>query len=272
MRRALAIDEKSFGASHPNVARDLNNLATLLQATNRLAEAEALMRRALAIDKQSFGPDHPKVARALNNLAGLLQATNRLSDAEPLMRRALAIYEKSFGPDHPKVAIGLNNLAALLQATNRLSDAEPLMRRALAIDEKSLGPNHPDVVLRLNNLATLLEDQGRWLEAAALRRKAKPVMTGAHAGGGPAKAVLAQNAVHLRAYARARTQLCRSVPRCLKASFMASRRTACWRAPRPNTRFSTPVIVKMCSMGWAKPSALNEGMSGLKGRPSLRTS
>ena len=50
MRRALAIDEKSYGADHPAVARDLNNLAQLLQATNRLGEAEPLMRRALAID------------------------------------------------------------------------------------------------------------------------------------------------------------------------------------------------------------------------------
>ena len=63
MRRALAIDEASFGAEHPNVARDLNNLAQLLQATNRLAEAEPLMRRALAIDEASFGAEHPNVAR-----------------------------------------------------------------------------------------------------------------------------------------------------------------------------------------------------------------
>jgi hypothetical protein len=38
-RRALAIDEKSFGPDHPNVARDLNNLAELLRATNRLSVA-----------------------------------------------------------------------------------------------------------------------------------------------------------------------------------------------------------------------------------------
>ena len=48
---------------------DLNNLAQLLQDTNRLAEAEPLMRRALAIDEKSFGPDHPDVAIGLNNLA-----------------------------------------------------------------------------------------------------------------------------------------------------------------------------------------------------------
>ena len=72
-RRALAIDEKSFGPEHPNVATSLNNLAAIARATNRLAEAEPLYRRALAIDEKSFGPDHPNVAIRLNNLAQLLQ-------------------------------------------------------------------------------------------------------------------------------------------------------------------------------------------------------
>ena len=61
-RRALAIDEASYGPDHPTVAIRLNNLAQLLQATNRLGEAEPLMRRALAIDEASYGPDHPTVA------------------------------------------------------------------------------------------------------------------------------------------------------------------------------------------------------------------
>ena len=256
MRRALAIDEKSFGPEHPNVAIRLNNLAQLLQATNRLAEAEPLMRRALAIDEKSFGPEHPNVAIRLNNLAAaaaghqpagrgraadaprarhrreelrsrpsqrrhhaqqpgpaaaghqpagrgraadapcarhrreelrarpsqrrhrpqqpgrLLQATNRLAEAEPLMRRALAIDEKSSAPSIPSVATALNNLAELLRATNRLAEAEPLMRRALAIDEKSFGPDHPDVASDLNNLAQLLQATNRLAEAEPLYRRA----------------------------------------------------------------------------------------------------
>ena len=62
MRRALAIDEKTYGADHPEVAIRFNNVAELLQATNRLAEAEPLIRRALAIDEKSYGADHPNVA------------------------------------------------------------------------------------------------------------------------------------------------------------------------------------------------------------------
>jgi hypothetical protein len=59
------------------VAIRLNNLAQLLQATNRLAEAEPLYRRALAIDEASYGNDHPNVAIHLSNLATLLYATTR---------------------------------------------------------------------------------------------------------------------------------------------------------------------------------------------------
>jgi tetratricopeptide (TPR) repeat protein len=163
MRRALAIDEASFGSDHPDVAVDLNNLAQLLQATNRLDEAEPLMRRALAIDEASFGSEHPNVAIRLNNLAQLLQATNRLEEAEPLMRRALAIDETSFGSEHPNVARDLNNLAQLLQATNRLDEAEPLSRRVVEIFllfTMRTGHEHPHLNAALENYRTLLTAMG----------------------------------------------------------------------------------------------------------------
>ena len=94
--RPLEIDE---AGQHPatnrlgEVAIRLNNLGQLLQATNRLGEAEPLMRRALEIDEASFGKAtpgggrgqmqgerwrSPTGSRDLNNLGQLLQATNRL--------------------------------------------------------------------------------------------------------------------------------------------------------------------------------------------------
>ena len=50
-RRAIAIDEKAYGPDHPEVATDLNNLAHLLQRTNRADEAAPLFARAKAIRK-----------------------------------------------------------------------------------------------------------------------------------------------------------------------------------------------------------------------------
>ena len=68
MRLALAMDEKSFGPNHPNVAHSLGNLGDLLYSTNRFAEAEPILRRALAIDENTFGTEHSGVARRLTSL------------------------------------------------------------------------------------------------------------------------------------------------------------------------------------------------------------
>jgi hypothetical protein len=46
---AVEIFEISYGNDHSNVATALNNLAQLLQDTNRVAEAEPLMRRMVQI-------------------------------------------------------------------------------------------------------------------------------------------------------------------------------------------------------------------------------
>jgi tetratricopeptide (TPR) repeat protein len=172
MRRALTMDEQSYGPEHPNVARDLNNQAQLLKATNRLSESEPLMRRVVRIFEQSYGVNHPNVATALNNLAQLLQATNRLGEAEPLMRRVVEILDCAYGGDHPNLAAAMNNLAQLLQDMDRLSEAEPLMRRVVEIMEQGYGETHPNVATTLNNLAALLKATNRLGEAEPLMRRA----------------------------------------------------------------------------------------------------
>ena len=169
-RHALA--EATALANSELIAWALNDLAQLLQDTNRLGEAEPLMRRALEIDKAAFGEQHPTVATDLNNLAALLQDTNRIEEAEPLMRRALEIDKAAFGEQHPNVAVCLNNLARVLQDTNRLGEAEPLMRRALEIDKAAFGEQHPTVAACLNNLAQVLKATNRIEEAEPLMRRA----------------------------------------------------------------------------------------------------
>jgi tetratricopeptide (TPR) repeat protein len=149
-----------------------NNLGQLLQATNRLEEAESVMRSVLKNDEETLSAEDPNVATDLMNLASLLQDTNRVEEAEHLMRTSLKIDEDYFGPEHAKVATDLNNLAQLLKNTARFEEAEPLMRRALAIDETNHGLNQPKTAIRLNNLAQLLKATHRLEEAEALTRRA----------------------------------------------------------------------------------------------------
>jgi len=89
------------------MAGQLNNLASLLLATNHHVEAEALMRRAIAISEQSLGSDRSDMAIYLNNLAQLLQHTGRLSEAEVIIRRNLAILELCSSDWVPRTGTGM---------------------------------------------------------------------------------------------------------------------------------------------------------------------
>ena len=60
-----------YGQDATEYATALNNLAQLLQDTNRLSEAEPLMRRALVIFDSSLGPEHPSTRTVRGNLAAL---------------------------------------------------------------------------------------------------------------------------------------------------------------------------------------------------------
>jgi hypothetical protein len=62
MRRALTIDVETYGADHPDVATDLNNLVQVLKNTNREAEAEPLERHALAIVRWERGHERRETA------------------------------------------------------------------------------------------------------------------------------------------------------------------------------------------------------------------
>ena len=68
-KRALTIQEKALGTSHPDVAQALGSLAVVYELQGKYADAEALYKRALAIREKALGADHPDVAATLNNLA-----------------------------------------------------------------------------------------------------------------------------------------------------------------------------------------------------------
>ena len=82
-RRALVIAEQSYGPDHPEVATALNNLAELLQDTNRLGEAEPLYRREVQIlieFRRRTGHEHPNFRVGRANYVGLLEALGRTPD------------------------------------------------------------------------------------------------------------------------------------------------------------------------------------------------
>lgn len=170
-RRSLRLREQEFGPMHPALSSPLNNLAILLQETNRFAEAEALLRRSIDIVENHFGPEHRRLIESLSNLAQLIQVGNRLCEAESLMYRALEIHEKVDNLDLEIKAALLGNLAQLLYAMNKLEEAEVLMRQSLGLVEEIYGKEAPKVAGWVSNLASLLQATNRFTEAEPLNRR-----------------------------------------------------------------------------------------------------
>ena len=66
---------KVLGKDHPDVAKQLNNLALLCQNQGKYEEVEYYYCRALEIYERRLGPDDPNVAKTKNNLVRALTNT-----------------------------------------------------------------------------------------------------------------------------------------------------------------------------------------------------
>lgn len=61
-----------LGTDHPDVAKQLNNLALLCQNQGKYQEVEQYYERALHIYQSQLGPDDANVAKTKNNLVRIV--------------------------------------------------------------------------------------------------------------------------------------------------------------------------------------------------------
>ena len=160
LERALASDEKNFGAYHPTTAVSYSNLGLLLKELGDYGAAKDLIERAIASDEKNFGDDHPTAVRNYSNLGTVLNSMGDLYGAKDYYERALASCEKSFNTEHPTTALISSNLGLVLQKLGDCMSAKELQERALASDEKNYGADHPRTAVSCFNLGSVLFELG----------------------------------------------------------------------------------------------------------------
>src|SRR5205085_1975609 len=114
---------KLFDNRGPKVAQSLSNLAFILLAEGRPAEAEPLAREALSITP----PDQPSRAVFLRHLAAALAAQGKGREAEPPAREALAIFRAADSFPRWRASDAESVLGSCLAAQGRFAEAEPLL-------------------------------------------------------------------------------------------------------------------------------------------------
>ena len=68
LERALAINERTYGRDHPNVAITLMNLGVAYGQLGDAAKKRKYVTRAVTILEGAYGPDHPHAAYYRNVL------------------------------------------------------------------------------------------------------------------------------------------------------------------------------------------------------------
>jgi hypothetical protein len=82
LREAAAVQERSIGAAHPDLANTFNNLGVVCERAGKLDDAEACYRRAYAIVTSAFPADHPFVETSRQNLEEFCAANGRSIDSD----------------------------------------------------------------------------------------------------------------------------------------------------------------------------------------------
>ena len=172
LRESLEIDRRTKGATSPDYATTLHNLASAQMSLGDMSGAERGLRQTLSIRRAVLGNSHPTLAYSLNNLGYLLLEKGDGPAAEPYIREALAIRVHSLGAHHPSTAATRNNLGRVLQQEGHYAEAEEQFRQALDDFEKAQGPASPAVAQVSANLGVLAFDQGQYATAERLARHA----------------------------------------------------------------------------------------------------
>ncbi|MGV3458487.1 tetratricopeptide repeat protein [Sphingomonas sp.] len=103
-RTLVALYRDQLGAGHPDTLNALAQLANVLAALGRHAEAEAAYREVVAQGERTWGPDNVNFANSLVALALSLARQLRpgtLGEMRSLIARGWSIQRAALGPEHP---------------------------------------------------------------------------------------------------------------------------------------------------------------------------
>ena len=144
----------------------LANVAAVLQAQGRLAEARQALEECVFMEEHSLPqPRSTTLAHALNNLALIHQTQSEFTEASRLLKKA-----SSLNVDERTRASTMHNLGAIYVELGQRKKAEKLFEEAIAIYRKVNATDELSPALTF--VAKMASDRGDSVHAEALLREA----------------------------------------------------------------------------------------------------
>lgn len=158
--RALAIDEETFGAHHPEVGKTLHDLGSAELQLELYEESEAHLQRAMRIFVAAYGERHPMVGATFMTLAHLASNQGQLDRARTMYVQAKNALTGVVPEDAPYFMAIEQGLGAVERAQDNCKGAIVHFERAIAMLEQS-GHGENERALQLTNLGVCLAEIGR---------------------------------------------------------------------------------------------------------------
>ncbi|HEY3246049.1 MAG TPA: serine/threonine-protein kinase [Phycisphaerae bacterium] len=237
LRTALDMRRRILRPPHPDLARNLYELAAAYWWDGYYARAEPLCRESLQMERELYRSNHREVALALTYLAACRLRLGDVAEAEERHTEALKMRRELFGEDDLDVAASRNNIARCYLEKGDYARAEPLFMDVLATIRRLKPDSDPDVASGLDNVGSCLMEQGKYAEAGRLFEEALEMRRGFLGEDHPA---LAQSLYRLAALGFAQGDAVRAEARCSEALALQ----------RPRLRERHPEIAdSLCLLG-----------------------
>eukprot|EP00729_Bicosta_minor_P032735 gene32735-biopygen8706 len=168
LRKVLTLDQRLYGAEHPNTLGTAKNVAACLYRQRKFQEAIKLYKSTLRSQRRVLGMEHRDTLGTKSYLATALQANGQLEEAEKMFRTTLKTMKRVLPKNDNLILTTLNNFAGVPpdEAGKRAeAEAEAMFREVLAIELQVLGPEHPDTLMTKGNISIILCMQGQHAEA-----------------------------------------------------------------------------------------------------------
>jgi kinesin light chain len=164
----LEIREKCLGSAHPDVAKQLNNLALLCQNQGKYDEVESYYKRAIEIYTKTLGIDDPNVAKTKNNLASAYLKQQKYKEAEQIYKDVLTRAQENELTNKPPVVTQQQQQQETQKSQQSKSATTGGNYDAQGGWYKTILTDQPTVTTTLKNLSLLYRRQGKYEAADTL--------------------------------------------------------------------------------------------------------
>lgn len=154
---ALAVSEKTFGATHVMTLSISSDFTLVLWNLERFEQARMMFARNLEVQRAINGDKDEMVLYQMSFLAMTLSRLNRTEEAKSLGQECLRLSEEVYGSEQEETLIVMNNLDTYLEELGDLDGALAMYERAVLGGQKNLTPDDANLKLYQENLERLRE-------------------------------------------------------------------------------------------------------------------